>query len=42
MDADDIDDGAPPASLVDIDGTLVDSNYQHAMAWYRPCAAMAW
>jgi HAD superfamily hydrolase (TIGR01509 family) len=23
------------AALVDIDGTLVDSNYQHAMAWYR-------
>ncbi len=25
----------PPAALVDIDGTLVDSNYQHALAWYR-------
>jgi HAD superfamily hydrolase (TIGR01509 family) len=23
------------AALVDIDGTLVDSNYQHAVAWYR-------
>jgi HAD superfamily hydrolase (TIGR01509 family) len=23
------------AALVDIDGTLVDSNYQHALAWYR-------
>jgi HAD superfamily hydrolase (TIGR01549 family) len=25
----------PPAAIVDIDGTLVDSNYQHALAWYR-------
>jgi phosphoglycolate phosphatase-like HAD superfamily hydrolase len=24
-----------PAAIVDIDGTLVDSNYQHAIAWYR-------
>ena len=24
-----------PAVIVDIDGTLVDSNYQHALAWYR-------
>jgi HAD superfamily hydrolase (TIGR01509 family) len=23
------------AALVDIDGTLVDSNYQHALAWFR-------
>ena len=23
------------AAIVDIDGTLVDSNYQHALAWYR-------
>jgi HAD superfamily hydrolase (TIGR01509 family) len=23
------------AALVDVDGTLVDSNYQHAMAWWR-------
>ncbi len=23
------------AALLDIDGTLVDSNYQHAIAWYR-------
>jgi HAD superfamily hydrolase (TIGR01509 family) len=29
-------DGASrPAALLDIDGTLVDSNYQHALAWYR-------
>lgn len=26
---------APRAALVDIDGTLVDSNYQHALAWFR-------
>ena len=25
----------PPAALLDIDGTLVDSNYQHALTWYR-------
>lgn len=25
----------PPAAIVDVDGTLVDSNYQHALAWYR-------
>ena len=22
-------------AILDIDGTLVDSNYQHALAWYR-------
>ena len=27
--------GSRPAAIVDIDGTLVDSNYQHALAWYR-------
>ena len=27
--------GGLPAALLDIDGTLVDSNYQHAIAWYR-------
>jgi HAD superfamily hydrolase (TIGR01509 family) len=26
---------APPAAIVDIDGTLVDTNYHHAIAWYR-------
>lgn len=26
---------APPAAILDIDGTLVDTNYQHALAWYR-------
>ena len=25
----------PPAAILDIDGTLVDSNYHHAIAWYR-------
>jgi HAD superfamily hydrolase (TIGR01549 family) len=25
----------PPAVLLDVDGTLIDSNYQHALAWYR-------
>jgi HAD superfamily hydrolase (TIGR01509 family) len=24
-----------PAAILDIDGTLVDSNYQHTIAWYR-------
>jgi beta-phosphoglucomutase-like phosphatase (HAD superfamily) len=23
------------AVLLDVDGTLVDSNYQHALAWFR-------
>ncbi|MDT7669974.1 MAG: hypothetical protein QOC74_2757, partial [Pseudonocardiales bacterium] len=22
-------------AVVDVDGTLIDSNYQHALAWYR-------
>src|SRR3954453_10686159 len=25
---------ADAAAILDIDGTLVDSNYQHALAWY--------
>jgi HAD superfamily hydrolase (TIGR01549 family) len=25
----------PPAVILDIDGTLVDTNYHHAIAWYR-------
>ena len=25
----------PPVAILDIDGTLVDTNYQHALAWYR-------
>jgi phosphoglycolate phosphatase-like HAD superfamily hydrolase len=28
----------PPAAILDVDGTLVDSNYQHALAWYRAFA----
>jgi HAD superfamily hydrolase (TIGR01509 family) len=24
-----------PAALLDVDGTLIDSNYHHALAWYR-------
>ncbi len=24
-----------PIAVIDVDGTLVDSNYQHALAWYR-------
>jgi HAD superfamily hydrolase (TIGR01509 family) len=27
-----------PAVLLDVDGTLVDSNYQHAMTWHRAFA----
>jgi HAD superfamily hydrolase (TIGR01549 family) len=25
----------PAAAILDVDGTLVDTNYQHAVAWYR-------
>ena len=25
----------PRAALLDVDGTLIDANYQHALAWYR-------
>jgi HAD superfamily hydrolase (TIGR01549 family) len=25
----------PPAAILDIDGTLVDTNYHHTIAWYR-------
>jgi HAD superfamily hydrolase (TIGR01549 family) len=28
-------DGTAKIAILDLDGTLVDSNYQHAMAWYR-------
>jgi beta-phosphoglucomutase-like phosphatase (HAD superfamily) len=24
-----------PAAILDIDGTLIDTNYQHALAWFR-------
>jgi HAD superfamily hydrolase (TIGR01509 family) len=27
--------GRRPAAILDVDGTLVDTNYQHALAWYR-------
>jgi HAD superfamily hydrolase (TIGR01509 family) len=27
--------GHRPAAILDVDGTLVDTNYQHALAWYR-------
>ncbi len=27
--------GGRPAAILDIDGTLVDTNYQHAVAWFR-------
>jgi HAD superfamily hydrolase (TIGR01549 family) len=26
---------SPPAAILDVDGTLVDTNYHHAIAWYR-------
>jgi HAD superfamily hydrolase (TIGR01509 family) len=37
----------PPAVVLDVDGTLVDSNYQHALSWHRAfaqhgCAVPAW
>jgi HAD superfamily hydrolase (TIGR01549 family) len=28
-----------PAAILDVDGTLVDSNYQHAIAWFRAMRA---
>jgi HAD superfamily hydrolase (TIGR01549 family) len=28
-------DVSAPAALLDVDGTLVDTNYHHALAWYR-------
>jgi HAD superfamily hydrolase (TIGR01549 family) len=31
----DDDGGGLPAAILDVDGTLVDTNYQHAIAWYR-------
>ena len=27
--------GSAPAAILDVDGTLVDTNYQHAIAWFR-------
>jgi HAD superfamily hydrolase (TIGR01509 family) len=29
-----------PIAVLDVDGTLVDSNYQHALAWYRALRAL--
>ena len=31
----------PPAAVLDVDGTPVDSNYQHVIAWYRCSEARA-
>ena len=28
----------PPAAILDVDGTLVDTNYQHVIAWSRAFA----
>jgi HAD superfamily hydrolase (TIGR01509 family) len=30
-----VSEGAVGVAILDIDGTLVDTNYQHALAWYR-------
>jgi HAD superfamily hydrolase (TIGR01549 family) len=30
----------PPAAILDVDGTLVDTNYHHALAWYRAFRAL--
>ncbi len=30
----------PAAAILDVDGTLVDTNYQHALAWYRAFRAL--
>ena len=29
-----------PAAILDVDGTLVDTNYHHALAWYRAFRAL--
>jgi HAD superfamily hydrolase (TIGR01549 family) len=31
---------APRIAVLDVDGTLVDTNYQHALAWYRAFRAL--
>jgi HAD superfamily hydrolase (TIGR01509 family) len=31
---------SPTIAVLDVDGTLVDSNYQHALAWYRALRSM--
>ncbi len=28
----------PDTAVFDVDGTLVDTNYHHALAWYRAIA----
>jgi HAD superfamily hydrolase (TIGR01549 family) len=33
------DSGKPTVAIFDIDGTLVDTNYQHALSWYRALRA---
>jgi HAD superfamily hydrolase (TIGR01549 family) len=30
----------PTIAVLDVDGTLIDSNYQHALAWYRALRAV--
>jgi HAD superfamily hydrolase (TIGR01549 family) len=32
--------GSPRIAVVDVDGTLVDTNYHHALAWYRAFRAL--
>src|SRR3954471_6680624 len=31
---------SPRIAVLDVDGTLVDTNYQHALAWYRAFRAL--
>ena len=31
---------ARPAAILDVDGTLVDTNYHHAIAWFRAFRAL--
>jgi len=31
---------SPRIAVLDVDGTLVDSNYQHALAWYRAAGTL--
>src|SRR5690349_20999082 len=31
---------SPVIAVLDVDGTLVDTNYQHALAWYRAFRAL--
>lgn len=34
-------DSAPDTAVLDVDGTLVDSTYHHAVAWFRAFAALS-